>query len=117
MSDTISSLISICNSPEITGINGEKFVDSFIKGFIAWIFISQDWEVLVLSKLKWDVRHVLPVDDIDLILDLLSRPAEMNAHVRKLSLAYISMCPLGMSSCASWSSSYNCNASDRGLYV
>ena len=81
------------------------------------VFISQDWEVLVLSKLKWDVSPVLPLDFLDLLLDRLSLPAEMNAHVRKLSLAYISMCPLGMSSCASWSSSYNCDASDRGLYV
>lgn len=55
----------------------------------------QDWELLVLCKLKWDISAVSPHDFVDILIHRLAIPADFKSQVRKLTVANLSSCILG----------------------
>jgi len=56
----------------------------------------QDWEILVLCKLKWDLSAVTATDFIDLLLHRLSLPSSDILHsIRKYSMLNLSNCLTG----------------------
>lgn len=52
----------------------------------------QDWEVLVLGKLKWDLAAVIAHDFLALILYRLSLPSDRQALVRKHAQTFLALC-------------------------
>lgn len=58
--------------------------------------LFQDWELLVLSKLKWDISSVVAVEFLDVLLDRLELSAERLVYTRSQALKYITLCCLGM---------------------
>lgn len=55
----------------------------------------QDWEVLVLGKLKWDLAAVIAHDFLALILYRLSLPSDRQALVRKHAQTFLALCATG----------------------
>ena len=59
----------------------------------------QEWEVVVLQALKWDVAAVTPGDFVDVILCQLSmlnvNTSQRQALVRQHALTYVVLCALG----------------------
>ncbi|XP_067945594.1 G1/S-specific cyclin-D2-like [Watersipora subatra] len=53
-----------------------------------------DWELLVLSKLKFDVSSVIALDFLDLLIEKLRLSREMTVRLRSYSLPYIKLFPL-----------------------
>lgn len=60
------------------------------------VFI-QDWEFLVLEKLKWDLVSVIANDFLDHILQRLSLPQQKVDLVKKHAQTFIALCATGMS--------------------
>lgn len=52
----------------------------------------QDWEVLVLGKLKWDLAAVIAHDFLALILHRLSLPSDRQALVKKHAQTFLALC-------------------------
>ncbi|KAB1261241.1 G1/S-specific cyclin-D3 [Camelus dromedarius] len=52
----------------------------------------QDWEVLVLGKLKWDLAAVIAHDFLALILHRLSLPRDRQALVKKHAQTFLALC-------------------------
>lgn len=57
----------------------------------------QEWEVLVLGKLKWDLAAVIAHDFLALILHRLSLPSDRQALVRKHAQTFLALCATGKS--------------------
>lgn len=57
----------------------------------------QDWEVLVLGKLKWDLAAVIAHDFLALILHRLSLPRDRQALVKKHAQTFLALCATGKS--------------------
>lgn len=55
----------------------------------------QDWEVLVLGKLKWDLAAVIAHDFLALILHRLSLPSDRQALVKKHAQTFLALCATG----------------------
>lgn len=55
----------------------------------------QDWEVLVLGKLKWDLAAVIAHDFLALILYRLSLPSDRQALVKKHAQTFLALCATG----------------------
>lgn len=63
------------------------------------LFLSlQDWEVLVLGKLKWDLAAVIAHDFLALILHRLSLPRDRQALVKKHAQTFLALCATGKES-------------------
>lgn len=60
-------------------------------------FIPQEWEVLVLGKLKWDLAAVIAHDFLALILHRLSLPSDRQALVKKHAQTFLALCATGKS--------------------
>ena len=56
-------------------------------------FILQDWEILVLGKLKWDLSAVTPYDFLEQIFCRLSLPNV--SVIRKHAATFIALCCTG----------------------
>uniref|UniRef100_A0A4W3GJ86 Cyclin D3 n=1 Tax=Callorhinchus milii TaxID=7868 RepID=A0A4W3GJ86_CALMI len=52
----------------------------------------QDWEIVVLGKLKWDLSAVTPNDFIEHILGKLAFPVDKLELIKKHTLTFIAMC-------------------------
>ena len=64
--------------------------------FLFLPFILQDWEILVLGKLKWDLSAVTPYDFLEQIFCRLSLPPAINVSViRKHAATFIALCCTG----------------------
>lgn len=55
----------------------------------------QDWELVVLGKLKWNMASVIPNDFIEHIIRRLPLPKDKLAMVRKHTLTFIALCATG----------------------
>lgn len=55
----------------------------------------QEWEVLVLGKLKWDLAAVIAHDFLALILHRLSLPSDRQALVKKHAQTFLALCATG----------------------
>uniref|UniRef100_A0A8D2GPG8 Cyclin D3 n=1 Tax=Theropithecus gelada TaxID=9565 RepID=A0A8D2GPG8_THEGE len=53
---------------------------------------EEDWEVLVLGKLKWDLAAVIAHDFLALILHRLSLPRDRQALVKKHAQTFLALC-------------------------
>ena len=57
--------------------------------------VFQDWELVVLGKLKWNMASVIPNDFIEHIIRRLPLPEDKLAMVRKHTLTFIALCATG----------------------
>lgn len=74
-----------------------KFFPSFkLTHFLFLPFILQDWEILVLGKLKWDLSAVTPYDFLEQIFSRLSLPNV--SVIRKHAATFIALCCTGKKS-------------------
>uniref|UniRef100_A0A8C5VX20 Cyclin D3 n=1 Tax=Microcebus murinus TaxID=30608 RepID=A0A8C5VX20_MICMU len=55
-------------------------------------WMLEDWEVLVLGKLKWDLAAVIAHDFLALILHRLSLPHDRQALVKKHAQTFLALC-------------------------
>ncbi|KAF6113064.1 cyclin D3 [Phyllostomus discolor] len=55
-------------------------------------WMLEDWEVLVLGKLKWDLAAVIAHDFLALILHRLSLPSDRQALVKKHAQTFLALC-------------------------
>lgn len=55
----------------------------------------QEWEVLVLGKLKWDLAAVIAHDFLALILHRLSLPSDRQSLVKKHAQTFLALCATG----------------------
>ena len=60
-----------------------------------FLSIFQDWELVVLGKLKWNMASVIPNDFIDHIIRRLPLPKDKLAMVRKHTQTFIALCATG----------------------
>ncbi|KAM7367219.1 hypothetical protein PAMP_015136 [Pampus punctatissimus] len=54
--------------------------------------VQEDWELVVLGKLKWNMASVIPNDFIEHIMRRLPLPKDKLAMVRKHTLTFIALC-------------------------
>lgn len=59
------------------------------------LFVLQEWELVVLGKLKWDMAAVIPNDFIEHIVRRLPLPMDKLAVVRKHTETFIALCATG----------------------
>ncbi|XP_021792257.1 G1/S-specific cyclin-D3 isoform X3 [Papio anubis] len=59
-------------------------------------WMLEDWEVLVLGKLKWDLAAVIAHDFLALILHRLSLPRDRQALVKKHAQTFLALCATGL---------------------
>ena len=77
-----------------------QFVAKQINQLFQFFLYLQDWELLVLCKLKWDLSAVTSIDFIDVLLHRLSLPsADILKRVRKAALVNLSMTLVGKFHC------------------
>lgn len=57
----------------------------------------QEWELVVLGKLKWNLAAVTPHDFIEHILRKLPQPSEKLSLIRKHAQTFIALCATGRS--------------------
>lgn len=57
--------------------------------------LLQEWELVVLGKLKWNMASVIPNDFIEHILRRLPLPKDKLAMVRKHTQTFIALCATG----------------------
>lgn len=57
----------------------------------------QEWELVVLGKLKWNLAAVTPHDFIEPILRRLPQPSEKLPLIRKHAQTFIALCATGRS--------------------
>lgn len=55
----------------------------------------QEWELVVLGKLKWNLAAVTPHDFIEHILRKLPQPSEKLSLIRKHAQTFIALCATG----------------------
>ena len=55
----------------------------------------QEWELVVLGKLKWNLAAVTPHDFIEHILRKLPQPGEKLSLIRKHAQTFIALCATG----------------------
>lgn len=56
-----------------------------------------EWELVVLSKLKWNLAAITPLDFIEHILHKLPFPEDRQALIRKHTQTFIALCATGRS--------------------
>lgn len=62
------------------------------------LFVSLlEWELVVLSKLKWNLAAITPLDFIEHILHKLPFPEDRQALIRKHTQTFIALCATGRS--------------------
>lgn len=66
-------------------------------GFILFSLPHQEWELVVLGKLKWNLAAVTPHDFIEHILRKLPQPSEKLPLIRKHAQTFIALCATGRS--------------------
>jgi len=83
------------------------FIEKQITSFQFFPFV-QEFELLILMKLKWDILSITPVDFVDQFLYYLGLSSEDSAVARKHSNAFIHFCCTGMveCTCSRFSSKY-----------
>ena len=61
-------------------------------------FPLQNWEILILNKLRWDLNAVTPNDFLEQIFCRLRLPHQIDiTMVRKHAQTYVSLCCIGKS--------------------
>jgi len=80
--------------PDLVVTNYLLLIHNIIEMILVWLS-CQDWEMLVLSKLKFDLSPVLAFDFLDILLDRLRLPKETQVYLRGLAVSYINILPLG----------------------
>lgn len=63
-----------------------------------WTSFFQDWEILILGKLKWDLSAVTPYDFLEQIFCRLPFPQRHCSVLRKHAATFIALCCTGMCS-------------------
>lgn len=63
--------------------------------FFLWSLSLQDWELVVLGKLRWNMSSVIPNDFIEHIIHRLPLPKDKLAMIRKHTLTFIALCATG----------------------
>ena len=60
----------------------------------------QNWEILILNRLRWDINAVLPNDFLEYLFAHLELPEclEKDEDIRKPTLTYIAICCTGKQS-------------------
>lgn len=66
-------------------------------GFILSSLLHQEWELVVLGKLKWNLAAVTPHDFIEPILRRLPQDNEKLPLIRKHAQTFIALCATGRS--------------------
>lgn len=61
---------------------------------LSWTFL-QEWELVVLGKLKWNLAAVTPNDFIEHIVRRLPLPEDKLALIRKHVQTFIALCATG----------------------
>lgn len=77
------------------GVVGDLYSVSLKKVYNT-LFSIQDWEVLVLEKLKWDLLSVIANDFLDHILQRLPLPQNKVDLVKKHAQTFIALCATGI---------------------
>lgn len=57
--------------------------------------LLQDWELVVLGKLRWNMASVIPNDFIEHIIHRLPLPKDKLSMIRKHTLTFIALCATG----------------------
>ena len=73
--------------------HGKVFLSFRLTSLLFRSFILQDWEILVLGKLKWDLSAVTPYDFLEQIFCRLSLPNV--SVIRKHAATFIALCCTG----------------------
>lgn len=60
----------------------------------------QEWELVVLGKLKWNLAAVTPYDFIEHILRKVPLPKDKLLLIRKHAQTFIALCATGRLSCS-----------------
>uniref|UniRef100_A0A7N4NXK5 Cyclin D3 n=1 Tax=Sarcophilus harrisii TaxID=9305 RepID=A0A7N4NXK5_SARHA len=59
-------------------------------------WMLEDWEVIVLGRLKWDLAAVIAHDFLALILHRLPVPQDRRALVKKHAQTFLALCATGL---------------------
>ena len=73
---------------------------------IAIILTFQDWELLVLSRLKWDLSAITPNDFLEQILSRLHMDAERARVMKRHAQTFIALCATGKNTFCYFSSPF-----------
>lgn len=65
------------------------------KIFFSFYCLLQDWELVVLGKLRWNMASVIPNDFIAHIIHRLPLPKDKLVMIRKHTLTFIALCATG----------------------
>lgn len=55
----------------------------------------QDWETIVLDRLRWDLGAITPFDYVEHLIRKLPMDEEMREAVKRHAFAFISLCATG----------------------
>jgi len=69
---------------------------SYSLSFILFLPLLE-WELVVLSKLKWNLAAITPLDFIEHILHKLPFPEDRQTLIRKHAQTFIALCATGRS--------------------
>uniref|UniRef100_A0A8D2CQ99 Cyclin D3 n=1 Tax=Sciurus vulgaris TaxID=55149 RepID=A0A8D2CQ99_SCIVU len=69
----------------------QKEIKPHMRKMLAY-WMLEEWEVLVLGKLKWDLAAVIAHDFLALILYRLSLPSDRQALVKKHAQTFLALC-------------------------
>ncbi|KAM4805664.1 G1/S-specific cyclin-D3-like isoform 2-T2 [Urocitellus parryii] len=69
----------------------QKEIKPHMRKMLAY-WMLEEWEVLVLGKLKWDLAAVIAHDFLALILHQLSLPSDPQASVKKHAQTFLALC-------------------------
>lgn len=73
----------------------EGFSRSEINDRLILSFCFQDWELVVLGKLKWNIASVTPNDFVEHIIRRLPLPKDKLGMVRKHTQTFVALCATG----------------------
>eukprot|EP00062_Callorhinchus_milii_P014210 gi/632963102/ref/XP_007897694.1/ PREDICTED: G1/S-specific cyclin-D3 [Callorhinchus milii] len=69
----------------------QREIEPYMRKMVAF-WMLEDWEIVVLGKLKWDLSAVTPNDFIEHILGKLAFPVDKLELIKKHTLTFIAMC-------------------------
>lgn len=93
----------------------------FVFQVCLWLFFSlprplsplQEWELVVLGKLKWNLAAVTPHDFTEHILRKLPLPKDKLLLIRKHAQTFIAVCATGRPRCSGCSCCWPCSWKGR----
>ncbi|MBW04959.1 G1/S-specific cyclin-D2, partial [Eschrichtius robustus] len=69
----------------------QKDIQPYMRRMVA-TWMLEEWELVVLGKLKWNLAAVTPHDFIEHILRKLPQPSEKLSLIRKHAQTFIALC-------------------------